>query len=147
MNKKKRQNYVQMVSKYHIDEKNKVVICEMLCYLQIKRATTISEDLIHNAMAKKLPYIFSADIDGMTFTGLYKTKGIARCNVGDTFSEETGKRIAESRAKAKAYRIASKAWKIAFWYVINQGQVLNELVKNSEALYNAETAHVEELVK
>lgn len=36
-------------------------------------------------------------------SGIFEVKGIARCSSDDTFDETIGKRIAESKAKAKAF--------------------------------------------
>lgn len=42
--------------------------------------------------------------------GRFTVRAIAKCSPDDTFNEVIGKRIAESRAKAKAFNISSKVW-------------------------------------
>lgn len=87
-------------SKYHVDTENKVVVCELTCDLQLGKHPAWF--YITPNMWKKLPNV--------NYAGVFTVKAIARCNSVDTFNEETGKRIAESRAKIKMFKTASKVW-------------------------------------
>ena len=93
-------NGVVMSSSYHVDETNKVVVCTLYCNVQFGKHEAYFH-IIEDMYKKKLPYIK---------WGSFEVKAKARCNASDTFNVETGKRIAESRAKAKAFRTAKKLW-------------------------------------
>lgn len=84
---------------FHVDVENKVVICELNCDLQLEKHPAWM--VINPSMwEKKFP-----NIDGE-----FTVRAKARCNASDTFDETVGKRIAESRAKVKMFKIASRVW-------------------------------------
>lgn len=88
-------------TKFHVDTENKVVICELKVDMQMHKNPAycvVSGDM----WRKKLPYV--------SWDGKFTVRAKARCNVSDTFDETVGKRIAESRAKAKMFKIASGVW-------------------------------------
>lgn len=89
-------------SSFHVDEANKVVVCTLECDIQLEKHP--AWNAIDNGMFKKIPYV--------NWSGEFITKAKARCNATDTFNAETGKRIAESRAKAKMFSISSKVYKL-----------------------------------
>ena len=89
-------------SNFHVDETNKVVVCTLECDMQLYKHPawkTIDRD-----MFKSIPYV--------SWEGRFIVKAKARCNATDTFDVETGKRIAESRAKAKMFNISSRVYKL-----------------------------------
>lgn len=89
-------------SNFHVDETNKVVVCTLECDMQLNKHPawrTINSD-----MFKSIPYV--------SWDGRFIVKAKARCNATDTFDAETGKRIAESRAKAKMFNISSRVYKL-----------------------------------
>lgn len=88
-------------TKFYVDTENKVVVCELKVDMQMhKHPAWIAID---NTMWKK-------KFPNVSYDGEFTVKAKARCNNTDTFDETVGKRIAESRAKAKMFKIASRVW-------------------------------------
>lgn len=121
---------------FHVDEKNKTVVCTLNCNVQeYKHVDALY--MYGNMYAKS----------GVHNSGTFTVKAKARCNASDTFNEVVGKRIAESRAKAKAYKVAAKFWK-------NSANVFKGVIASCEYAEKAclkalevENKHVEELIK
>ena len=93
---------------------------------------------IYPYMWNNLPFV-----DG---NGTFKVRAIARCNEEDAFNEETGKRIAESRAKGKAFATAAKVYKEIEKYFLKCAALVNESVEACEQTVKVEEAHVELLI-
>lgn len=77
--------------------------------------------------------------------GTFIVRAKAVCGKHDKFDETVGKRIAESRAKAKAYRVSSKLWNICFKKI---NELANFCAMREEACKEAqrkEAQHVIEL--
>ena len=89
-------------SSFHVDEANKVVVCTLECDMQLEKHP--AWDAIDYRMFKNFP--------NAHYYGKFTVKAKARCNATDTFNAETGKRIAEGRAKAKMFSISSKVYKL-----------------------------------
>ena len=89
-------------SSFHVDEANKVVVCTLECDMQLDKHPAWNS--IDCGMFKNIPYA--------NWYGKFTVKAKARCNATDTFSVETGKRIAESRAKAKMFNTTSRIYKL-----------------------------------
>ena len=82
-------------SKFIVKPENKVVVCIMKVDMQL----TNSEcwySIDPKWWATKAPKV--------NYCGEFIVTAIARCNSEDTFDEATGKKIAESRAKSKAFK-------------------------------------------
>ena len=121
---------------FHVDEINKVVICSLECDMQMcKHPAWIS--INDNAWRKKFPNV--------NYDGEFTVKAKARCNATDTFDVEKGKRLAESRAKAKMFSVAERVWQEIAQYL---GNMVHECVKTAKACTLAkdiESNHVKEL--
>ena len=89
-------------STFYVDESNKVVVCTLECDMQLNKHP--AWDAIDYRMFKNFP--------NAHYYGKFTVKAKARCNATDTFDVETGKRIAESRAKAKMFNISSRVYKL-----------------------------------
>ena len=79
--------------------------------------------------------------------GRFTVKAIARCNGVDKFDEVIGKRIAESRAKTKAYRTAYKFWSICARNISNMVKFCYSTASACEIAKIKEREHVKELCK
>lgn len=88
-------------TKFHVDTENKVVVCELKVDMQMHKNPAYCV-VSGNMWRRKLPYV--------SWDGQFTVRAKARCNASDTFDETVGKRIAESRAKAKMFKIASRVW-------------------------------------
>ena len=89
-------------STFHVDEANKVVVCTLECDMQLNKHP--AWDAIDYRMFKNFPNAHRY--------GKFTVKAKARCNATDTFDVETGRMIAESRAKAKMFNISSRVYKL-----------------------------------
>ena len=76
---------------------------------------------------------------------LQNSIGVANCNPNDTFDEVTGKRIAESRAKTKAFKIAKNVWNCIAKGLTEKANIANTMAKNCAAMEEIESNHVKEL--
>lgn len=86
---------------YYIDEVNKVVVCKLKCDMQMFKHPAyyyISRD----DYKKRFPLVSGE--------GTFNVVAKAKCNATDTFNVEKGKRLAESRAKAKMLHVAERVW-------------------------------------
>ena len=98
----KMKNRVRILeSVYKIDEKNKVVVCELKCDLQLHK---------HPAYCIIYPDMWKKRFPHVGWDGQFTVRAKSRCNNIDTFDEKRGKMIAESRAKTKMFNIAGKVW-------------------------------------
>lgn len=89
-------------STFYVDEVNKVVVCTLECDMQLNKHP--AWDAIDYRMFKNFP--------NAHYYGKFTVKAKARCNATDTFDVETGRMIAESRAKAKMFNISSRVYKL-----------------------------------
>ena len=89
-------------STFYVDEVNKVVVCTLECDMQLNKHP--AWDAIDCSMFKNFPNAHCY--------GKFTVKAKARCNATDTFDVETGRMIAESRAKAKMFNISSRVYKL-----------------------------------
>ena len=115
-----------------------IVICTLTCTTGVAN-TDVWNYTDSKWWKKKLPNV--------NYAGDFKVRAKAFCSKDDKFDEVIGRRIAESRAKAKAYKTAMKFWNICS-IKINEAlsQCLN--FKNACYLANAkEEEHIKELSK
>lgn len=121
---------------YIVNPEKKVVVCVLECDMQLQKHPVWCD--IYSNMWANLPLVDN--------NGTFKVRAIARCNEEDTFDEEAGKRIAESRAKGKAFATAAKVYKEIEKYFLNCAALVNESVKACEQTVKVEEAHVELLI-
>lgn len=121
---------------YIVNPEKKVVVCVLECDMQLQKHPAWNE--IYPCMWANLPLVSGS--------GTFKVRAIARCNEEDTFNEEVGKRIAESRAKGKAFVTAAKVYKEIEKYFLNCAALVNESVEACEQTVKVEEAHVELLI-
>lgn len=121
---------------YIVNPEKKVVVCVLECDMQLYKHP--AWDYIYCNMWANLPLV-----DNM---GTFKVRAIARCNEEDAFNEEAGKRIAESRAKGKAFATAAKVYKEIEKYFLNCAALVDESVEACEQAVKVEKAHVELLI-
>lgn len=121
---------------YIVNPEKKVVVCVLECDMQLYKHP--AWDYIYSNMWANLPLVDNRDT--------FKVRAIARCNEEDAFNEEAGKRIAESRAKGKAFATAAKVYKEIEKYFLNCAALVNESVEACEQAVKVEKAHVELLI-
>lgn len=129
-------NRVKVEANYIIKPEKKVVVCVLKCDMQLEKHPAWRD--IYSNMWAKLPIVGEY--------GEFKVKAIAKCSEEDTFDIETGKRIAESRAKSKAFATAAKVYREIEKYFLNCAALVNESMEACEQTVKVEEAHVESLI-
>lgn len=124
-------------SSFHVDEANKVVVCTLECDMQLEKHS--AWNVIDSRMFKKIPHV--------DWKGRFITKAKARCNAIDTFNAETGKRIAEGRAKAKMFSISSKVYKLCSDALTKLAKECSNSSVACEQAVITENNHILELIK
>ena len=108
---------VRTTSKFIVKPENKVVVCNM----------SVDMQLLVNDFGE---FIVTAK---------------ARCNSDDTFDEATGKKIAESRAKSKAFKTAKNVWDCIAKGFVENAKMAEVMTKNCAAVEEIEVNHVKKL--
>lgn len=125
-------------SEYKVNPEKGIVICILECETGVEH-TPVWGTVSYSWWKKRLPLV--------DFYGKFTVKAKARCNKDDKFDEVIGKRIAESRAKAKAYMVAFKFWDICAKEIEKDAYFCNNLKKNCALANIKEVEHIEELSK
>ena len=123
-------------SKFIVKPENKVVVCNMRVDMQFVDSNLWAY-MDTKWWATKAPMVD----DFGKFTVIAK----ARCNPNDTFDEVIGKRIAESKAKTKAFKIAKNVWNCIAKGLTKRANIANTMAKNCAAMEEIESNHVKEL--
>lgn len=130
-------NRVKIIeANYIVNPEKKVVVCVLECDMQLYKHPAWND--IYPNMWANLPFV--------RMNGTFKVRAIARCNEEDVFNEEVGKRIAESRAKGKAFATAAGVYSEIENYFLNCAALVNETVEACEQAVEVEKAHVELLI-
>lgn len=120
---------------YKVDEANKTVVCIIKWDMQTHKS--------------RVPYwVFTEAKCNAAMFNENTSVGISKCHPDDVFDVVKGKHIAESKAKAKMYRSATKAYLKAMQYL--EKTWINDLFHRNEACiraYFGEMNHIEELGK
>lgn len=127
---------VKTESKFIVKPENKVVVCNMKVNMQLFNFD-IWNSINPRWWETKAPMVNSF--------GEFTVTAIARCNSEDTFDEATGKKIAESRAKAKAFKTAKNVWECIFKGFMENANIAGTMAKNCECVMDVEVKHVEKL--
>lgn len=120
--------------KFYVNEEQRVVVCEIMFDAQMKKHPAW-ESLVYSVYEKRFPK-FDARRQ------LNKVAAKARCRKGDTFDPEIGKKIAENRAKAKAFSIVSRVWQLHANYF---KKMANKCTYTSEACRAARMAELNDI--
>ena len=124
-------------SNFYVDEANKVVVCTLKCDMQLDKHP--AWDAIDYRMFKNFP--------NAHYYGKFTVKAKARCNATDTFDVETGRMIAESRAKAKMFNISSRVYKLCSDALTKMAKECSNSSVACEQAMMIENDHVLELTR
>ena len=127
---------VKTESKFIVKPENKVVVCNMKVDMQLINSECWNH-IDCDWWATKAPKV--------NHFGEFTVTAVARCNAEDTFDEATGKKIAESRAKAKAFKTAKNVWGCIFTGLMEKANIAGTMAKNCEWVMDIEVKHVEKL--
>lgn len=131
-------NRVKITETSYFENPNeRVVVCILDCDMQLCKHPLWSELFTH-MWSKRLPHV--------DYGGNFTVRAIAKCNKEDTFDIVLGRKIAESRAKGKAFATAAKVYKEIEKYFLNCAALVNESVEACEQTVKVEEAHVELLI-
>lgn len=118
------------VKKYIVHEHNKTITCIMECEFP---------DLPFNTKVyRKFDLGICND---------FIVKGVAKCRPGDTYDEQTGCRIAESKAKLKAFKKAEKIMRTYYENVLLEMCNTKHSISFFEEEYKRECCHYGKLIK
>ena len=120
---------------YIVNPGKKAVVCVLECDMQLRKHPAWID--IYPRMWARFPLV---DLDGT-----FRARAVARCNGEDAFNEETGRRIAESRAKGKAFAAAARVYREIEKYFLDRAALVHGSVGACEQSVKAEEAHVERL--
>ena len=118
--------------KFYIHSHKKIVVCELNCEI--------------------LGLPFKAKVDSKYFSdaqfyGEFKVKASAKCSPGDEYNEETGMKIAESKAMIKAYDKARRILEDYKEVIGKEWDKANNSVYFFEATLGRECMHLESLTR
>lgn len=128
-------NRVRIIkSDFFVNPEKKIVVCVLECDMQLEK---------HPIWDKIQYYMWSKSrVDlHIDMNGVFTVKAIARCNERDTFDENLGKKIAESKANCKAFVIAEKVYKEIEKYLLNSAANIHKSVQACEQSRIAEKFH------
>ena len=127
---------VRTTSKFIVKPENKVVVCNMSVDMQIYKSGGY-RCIDPNWWTTKFPKV--------NCYGEFTVTAKARCNSDDTFDEATGKKIAESRAKAKTFKTAKNVWGCIAENLFNMAEVAGQTCRSCAAVEEIEVNHVKKL--
>lgn len=123
-------------SEFIVKPENKVVVCKMIASMQL---------LSSNLWCYINPKWWATKAPMINNYGEFTVIAKAKCNPNDTFDEVIGKRIAESKAKTKAFKIAKNVWNCIAKGLTEKANIANIMAKNCAAMEEIESNHVKEL--
>lgn len=117
---------------YYTSKETGKVTCMIECRF------TLQDKLYHYpayfANKKKFPKI--------KHTGYFSVVGWAQCNERDTFDETTGKRIAESKAKKKLYKIGKNYYRHMLSKMREDIALIERAILANEINFSKENTHL-----
>lgn len=108
--------YLQTKSKFVVNKEKKTVVCILECSMNLNRFPDGGDCFYYSHLSNNRPF--------------FEVKGIARCSENDTFSEEIGKRVAESKAKKLAFIKAKEFYGKLLWHYSKVCAFLAEVSSN-----------------
>lgn len=118
--------------KFYIHSHKKIVVCELHCDIP------------------ELPFKAKVDRKHSTkglFYGEFKVKASAKCRPGDEYNEETGMKIAESKAMIKAYDKARRILEDYKEIIGKEWDKASQSTNFFELVLGRECMHLESIVK
>ena len=123
---------------FKVDETNRVVVCVLECDMRMDKHLSWSY-ISFDMWKKKFPNV--------NWNGTFTVKAKARCNPDDAFDAEKGKRLAESRAKAKMFYVAERVWTTVSDFFNNMAVECMKAADACSLAKEIEDKHTKELMK
>lgn len=127
---------VRTTSKFIVKPEKKVVVCNMSVDMQMNKS---------GGYRYIDPIWWAAKFPKVNCYGEFTVTAKARCNSDDTFDETTGKKIAESRAKSKAFKTAKNVWDCIAKGFVENAKMAEVMTKNCAAVEEIEVNYVKKL--
>lgn len=122
---------------YRVNEEGRTVACTLTCNMQLRK---------HPAFDMYFFYQWKKKMPKVNYYGEFTVSATAKCNEEDVFDVEVGKRIAESRAKQKAFGIARKVYVEVFNEVVAAVGLIRLSIDACTNAFEVEQKHIEELI-
>ena len=122
---------------YRVNEEKRTVACILTCNMQLRKHPAYAMHF-YSQWRKRMPKV--------DCNGKFTVSATAKCSEDDTFDVEVGKRIAESRAKQKAFGIAGRVYVEVFNEVIRAARLISLSIDACANAYEVEQNHIEELI-
>lgn len=123
--------------KYKVDKENRVIICTVSCDTNIIKVPSYAIDIYREKIMPKLNMC-------NTF-GVFTISAKSRCHIDDEWDEIKGKRIAESKVKKKAFKIALRIWCLLTQELNKASNITDELFFANYNAYIRECEHLKKL--
>lgn len=134
----KRKTYLKCEPKYIVKKEEGMVICVLKCDMNLY-AHPCFNVMTYNKHRKILPNV--------TTDGRFTVTAVTKCHKDDIFNEIKGKRIAESKAKVKAFNVASKVYNAYVKDLEGYAKILTENMGNCLIVMDEEIEHFNNLKK
>lgn len=124
---------------FFIDEEAGVTVCELTINMQLYK---------HPAFYVLKREMWKNRFPKIRKSGVFKVRAKARLNKidGDTYNKTIGMRVAESRAKAKAYNIARRIYTLCYNYFNNMADSCYITGRACEEEYKHEIEHINHII-
>lgn len=121
--------------KYNVYQE-KVIVCTISCDTSIMKIPYIMDIYLEKVMPK---------LSMCNRAGIFTISAKSRCHKDDTWNEIKGKRIAESKAKKKAFKIALRIWCLITKELNKASNLTDELFFANYNAYIRECEHLKKL--
>lgn len=123
---------------YRVNEEKKTVVCILDCDMQLDKHPAFDNHIFPRQWSRRMPRV--------EWCGVFSTSAIARCNADDVFDLETGKRIAESRAKKKAFSIAWRVYAEILRDLVEASKLIQSSIAACAFAEKTEDEHIDKLI-
>lgn len=134
----KRKTYLKCEPKYIVKKEEGMVICVLKCNVDLVCHPCFMM-IDYGKHRKLLPNVSS--------NGKFTVTSIVKCHKDDTFDEVKGKRLAESKAKIKAFNVAGKVYKFYADMIEEASKKLYGNMANCFIVMDEEIEHFNKLTK
>lgn len=127
--------------KYFVSEDQKTVACVLDCTLQLNKhpqSDMITDSVMIDSILDKFPEL-------KDWRGNFRVRATAKCSPEDTFNEVLGRRISESKAKAKAFKFTMKVYKYILEKFLHATSDVINTIEACQVAYEVEEEHLGKL--
>lgn len=128
---------VRTNSRFIVKPEDRVVICKM----------AVNMKLLDLECWHRIATVWETKAPMVNDFGKFTVIAKAKCNSNDTFDEAIGKRIAEARAKVKAFKIAKNVWSCIAKDFAEHTQIAKRMMKSCEEVEKIELKHESEILR